>query len=274
MSGSSSGYNTFKLARRTVINVDPAVDSPLLSVRGDGRAVGVVVNRLGSGPDADLGVFQANTCFKRGCERTDASFSGEMVVGNPVANKEDGTFSITLPAGRYNATLVTDGAPVTAKLKLSGLSRSLSLRPTTPTRPIFSSITGVSPEQPGHVYSTGGRSYTFNAPTYLFEQSRYVTLAGGAITDGTCVIFGEAPPNHIYLPTCPTLSPGDNRVGLYSTINAPPESVSPNTFATASLTAPLPADQLISVGGYVVSATPLTKTDRMQLAVQLPQRAG
>jgi hypothetical protein len=234
----------------------------------------MVVNRLGSGPDADLGFFQGNSCFKRGCERTDASFSGEMIVGGPSAYQEDGTISITLPAGRYNATLVTDGAPVTAKLKLSGLSRSLSLRPTTATRPIFSSITGVSPEQPGHVYSTGGRSYKFNAPTYLFEQARYTTLAGGAITDGTCVIFGEAPPNHIYLPECPTLSPTDTRVKLYSLMNAPPESVSPNTFVTASLTAPLPADQLVSVGGYVVSATPLTSTKRMQLAVQLPQRAG
>lgn len=194
MSGSSSGYSTFRLARRTAITVDLAVDSPLLSVRGDGRAVGVVVNRLGSGPDAALGVFVGNSCFTRGCERTDASFSGEMVVGYPAAYQEDGTDLITLPAGRYNATLVTDGAPVTAKLKLSGLSGSLS--------------------------------------------------------------------------------PTDSRVKLYSLSNGPPESVSPNTFVTASLSAPLPADQLISVGGYVISTSPLTSTERMQLAVQLPQRAG
>lgn len=177
MSGSTSGYSTFYLARRSAITVNGSLRTTQGSVVGNGRSVGLVLNRLGAG-DHSIGLFTSNGCYLRGC-RPDAARQ-EIVLGRPFVQPESGPSTVTLPRGRYNATLVADGAPVTARLQLSGLTRSLNLHPKSAAKVSYNKVTGVSPEQPGHVYSTGGRSYTFSSTTYFLTQNSSRTAAAWA----------------------------------------------------------------------------------------------
>ncbi len=277
VTGSTPAYRTLSLTRPSVVTFDGGL-TPQVEVSGDGRVVGVVLRRLGTGTQPQIQVFTNNSCFTRACRPNGVDeLPDELATGSPETPHEDGSYSVTLPAGRYNATLITDGAPVTARLQLGGLSAATKLRPTTPADAAFHEIDGVSPEQPGHVYSTGGRTHVFTEPSVVVESSAYRTLIGGAMIPGVCLILGEAPPSNLFLPGCPTLDPGDDRFSFNFPLSAAPEEqTSSGRFGTTGLVGVTPQGEpvTLTVGSYVISATPLISSDRLQLAVRLPQHTS
>ncbi len=276
VTGSTPVYRTLSLTRPSVLTFAGG-ETPQVQVSGNGRVVGVVLRRLGTGTQPQISVFTDNSCLGRACRpnRVD-EIPSELAIGNPRAPRADG-YTVTLPAGRYNATLVTDGAPVTARLRLSGLSASTTLRPTTPVKAPFYPIAGVTPEQPGHVYSTGGRTYSFAGPSVLVDRSLYRSRIGGLMNPGACLILGQAPPNNLFLPGCPTLHPSDDRFGVTSQQTAAPEQLTSSQrgglTGLVSVT-PKAAPVTLTAGSYVISTTPLISSNRLQLAIRLPLSAS
>lgn len=107
--GSSDGESWIYLDNPSKVSIDGAMRSDQIKVAGRGRVVGVVLERVGAGPDAVLIALNYNACGTRACEPLQVS---EYVDGTQATTTaEDGSRTVRLPAGRYRVVLVADGAP-------------------------------------------------------------------------------------------------------------------------------------------------------------------
>lgn len=125
-----SGYVEVELNRDARWKWDP-FDSSSLRISGDGRAAGFLLVR--QDVDKPQGIYGAafRLCEEPGCSKGWSSWLTRLVV--PIGlkwPKKGSTF--TVPAGRYRAYVIADGAPVTARLTLQDLEGATRLSPTSP----------------------------------------------------------------------------------------------------------------------------------------------
>lgn len=271
VTGRTSGTGTFTLARDTRIELradDPGSDQ--VDIRGDGRAVGLVARRTGAGPPVTFAAFLANACFSRAC-RPDRIRQPPftLITGSRIEPGAQGPASLVLPAGTYRTSLMTDGAPVTVRLALTGLSKSQTLRPTAPAAVRYTDVPQQSDPAPAHLAATGGRSYRFRSPGFVLTQTASTTAAGGQQFEGDCIILGQAPPAGVYAPGCPTAEPADERFAPLVSQGTAPGDLSSQQLGGVSLTG-VPAAPIVSVGNWVVSVVPLLRSRAVHLTVELP----
>ena len=84
-------------------------------IQGNGRFIAFVLRRAGF-PDPVLTFVRYGLCHTAGCTPVDGGFFHHVTPFNQVGRE-----LLSLPAGSYVATVVTDGAPVTVRLRLTGI---------------------------------------------------------------------------------------------------------------------------------------------------------
>lgn len=101
---------------------------------GRGRSYGVVLSRSGStAADQVLALSRLNRCHTKACPAPGPSHSFELHTGVGFPVSTDGlAATYKIPAGDYDLTVFTDGAPVRVKLAFTGLSGATTIRPRGP----------------------------------------------------------------------------------------------------------------------------------------------
>lgn len=264
--GSRSAETRITIHRASTVISDGSFQSEQVAITGRGRAAGVVLERLGGGPDAVLAALNYNACGTKGCKPI-AVF--EYVDGTRSGPPSDaGDNKISLPAGTYRVVLVADGAPVKVRLKLSGLDESVTVHPRRESGTAFHKITDITETRlpAGFTYS-GGRTYPpTSGGAFIGLQELYRTTPGAASVAGTCVIYGEAPPANAYAPGCPTGDRTSDRQELIAVSTAPGVQ---ETIVVAYGATAVPKDQLTNIGAYLVSAVPVLDSNVTQIEVPL-----
>ena len=265
-----SGSTVVTLERDSTVRTDAESASGEIAVAGRGRLLGVLLNRLGPGAQPSLLAYRANLCATPGCTPLPDD-AVEHVSGSGFSPTPDGTGStMVLPAGTYAVTAFTDGAPLTAVLSLSGLARSLAVRPTSPAAVRYDTLpTAFVPvDAPAGLAYSAGSTYATRRPSYTaFVRTDETVAAGAAQVDGECYYSDGPPPAGLYVQSCPAVD-GSERVGTSAvqTVQDP----RPLRLGAYGALGPLPPDTAFSVGQYVYSAVPLRDVFALQVVVELP----
>lgn len=212
-SSAATSATTFTLARDSVFVLSNDLKIREIAVSGAGRVAGLVVAREGAtiAGGGVLWMFKFNGCWTARCTTpADEKLFPYWMGGSHNLTREatgDGGFRVTLPAGRYRAYVVADGAPVTAKVSFTGATGTGRLPMRSTVRHTFktaeNSFAG-QPFSPHAVYSAGATAPTTAKLNLLVSmmESRSVMHAHSA--SGTCYYADEAePPGGTYAPGCP-----------------------------------------------------------------------
>lgn len=263
-----TGSGTITLSTDSVINADALNASPDIAIEGRGRLIGVLLNRLGEGDQPSLLVYRTNLCAAPACAEAFPEDALEFVTGAPFTRADDGTGSLTLPAGTYAVTAVADGAPVTVTLALDGLSEATTLRPSGAASVQYDALdpTVLPAGAPAGLVYSAGSTYETQRPSYIAFARTNETVAGGAAqADGTCLYTDGPPPGDLYTQFCPAID-GSDRVngGGVQTVQ------DPNGLRLGAYGAfgPYPADDRFTVGQYVDSAVPIRNVFALQVVVE------
>jgi hypothetical protein len=121
---------------------DPAQrPNPDIHIDGAGRAFGVVLtqntrqrrHKRDAMDGATALLLRYGMCQGRGCAPIRKGLLHSWAIGPGIVERNGGSDTqYTFPAGDYDLTLLTDGAPVSARLTLHGLIGSTALRPKGP----------------------------------------------------------------------------------------------------------------------------------------------
>lgn len=264
--GSKSAETRIKIPGGSTFSSNGSFESDQVAITGGGRVAGVVLERLGRGPEAVLVALNYNACGTKGCKPVAVFQFVDGTSSGPPSHTGDK--QIVLPAGTYRVVLVADGAPVKVRLDVAGLVESVTVQPGRESGTTFHKITDVTktPVPAGFTYS-GGRTYpATSGGAFVGFQELYRTNPGAAAVIGTCVIFGEAPPANAYAPGCPTGDRTSDRQQLIGVSSAPgvTESLTVGYGATGVL-----KDQVTSIGSYLVTAVPVLDSNVTQIEVPL-----
>jgi hypothetical protein len=189
-----------ELSRPTTVSIDD------VHVTGAGRFSGIVLEQDRRSPQAVLLLITQGMCLTPGC-RSSLGWGGSGCV---CVISSDGKVTGdrgTLPAGRYRLYLVTDGAPVRARLVLHGLAGRVTLRPGGSFR---QSIVAPRPEQAlpaeGPLAFAAGSSHVFGARGGYFTGVVWKNepLPQEVNAVGECDYVGRPPsgPVPVYQETC------------------------------------------------------------------------
>jgi hypothetical protein len=185
------------LPELTIMHPPPHQRPTGITIDGAGRVTGIVL-RSADGT-AELSIMRWNRCREAGCSKSnEPSYSlagGQMGV--------DGSrITHTLPAGRYRAYIVTDGAPVTVTLALPHGAASAQL---TATGPASATVdTPAMTALPGGLHQAGGSSHTFGPGSGTVIQYLEADMQPGTYGHRThCLYSGTGPPAGTYVTRCP-----------------------------------------------------------------------
>jgi hypothetical protein len=129
ITGSRSTSTAVVLPHGATVRVDrPTAHSDNVTVTGNGRVAGFDLrSENGSATPPHLFGVLTNGCYTARCTQREHIVS---TVAAGFASKPVGSLTqYTLPAGRYRLILIADGAPVTVRLRLDGLTGSATIRP-------------------------------------------------------------------------------------------------------------------------------------------------
>jgi hypothetical protein len=160
-----------------------------------GRYAGFVLRADGRGARPLASGLRPGDCATRGCRRPawSGTFTWDFVYGAG-AQPGDGPDAGTLPAGRYHLYLVTDGAPVTVRLRLPGLRGSTSVTGGSPAAVTVQSPAAATYDPPatGTRYSAGvvhqprsGDGYVILSGWKILTAPKSATQVGYCSADGT-----------------------------------------------------------------------------------------
>ena len=191
---------------RVVLPRPARVDfSEIKRLQSGGRFYGLVLRHETA--DAWVESIGIGNCARAGCKPL-FPYSGMNCV---CVRQPDGTMTIgegTLPAGNYRLYVVADGAPVTMRMTLRGLSGSVTVTPTQPARvsilepkPDVTVAAASAPVEPGAIFSAGSthtvpsRGGHFVMVLWKLHPAPHVpTLAGQCVYDGP--VSGSHPYQH------------------------------------------------------------------------------
>jgi hypothetical protein len=208
----NGGTTTFVLPRASTFHLGTSMRMPEVSVIGGGRIAGIVIAAEGATLErgAVLYAFRFNWCWSRGCETPrdtklpPASYAGTLHAGE--VHRDDGVTVATLPAGRYTAHVVADGAPATVTVRFDGARGRGRLGASRPLGTTFATAESTLPDHgalPVSAYSAGGTARV-RSPIGVLLSMNEARLRGN-VTDaeGTCLYENSGPPNGVFGPGCP-----------------------------------------------------------------------
>jgi hypothetical protein len=197
-----SGYVEVRIPEDTDLELD-FFGNDNLKVTGDGRFAGLFLVRVDVPKPQGLYGGTFRVCAEEACAK---GWSGWVTrffwpVGFKWQNKKP---IVTVPAGLYRAYVITDGAPVTARLSLPELQGSQSLSAVVPIK----TEVGIqsSPIPASNLFSAGStHELTTNGAAIMGFVER--NSASSADLSASCLYEGLPPvPDEIaYLPTCGAL---------------------------------------------------------------------
>jgi hypothetical protein len=243
ISGTSPAGIAVVLPQAATISGRP-IGNQDVSVSGSGRFVGFVLRSAdaASGDGTALIGGQLNGCYSSGCAPA-APVTVMLALGS-LNNPQ--TADVTLPAGRYDLYLLTDGGPATVTLHFGGLSGAAYLAPSTP---VSAKEFSPAAELPG--IGAGPATYETGTQTSIGEPGGVLLLANavsetaGAAVVGQCLSHSAPLAPGLYaFPGCP-----DDSDVIQETSNAGLSSL--NTDLVSAYGA-APAEW--TVGGYALGA--------------------
>lgn len=141
---------------------------------GRGRAYGFVLSRSNATTAGQvLAVARLNRCHVRACAAPNPEHTFEINhgVGFPVTT-EGLVRTYTIPAGDYDLTVFTDGAPTTIRLTLGNLTGSTAIRASSAAR----SVVAQAPTE-----SSNGTSPYYAPPVVGAEQTTDTTILAASL---------------------------------------------------------------------------------------------
>lgn len=206
-------------------------ETPQLRVEGDGRMIGFALQPVQSrSPSQALRVVRMNACTEPGC-RPEVSFAFAIPAD---AGRNPGREAFLRP-GRYRLSLLADGAPVTARLRLRGLRGTAVGQAVEPSDYRIMSAEGavVAPTADMPAYWSGGAELPgFSGNTMIigyFQQDADISL--GASSSTACHYSqGARPPSGLYLPRCPPAGGSGAVSAMEWTVLAAPPNVNPDRY--------------------------------------------
>jgi hypothetical protein len=149
---------------------------------------------------------------------------GGRSFGVPLRGLDSGLSSWILPAGDYWVYVVADGSPVTATLRLPGLTGSSTLRPTRSVDALLvEPPSTLTPSPAGPAFSAGG-SHQTKATSFYVSSLTARTTAIAASHSYRCFYeqrpLGPAP----WLPRCPASTGGTTFATSFTALYLPPST--------------------------------------------------
>lgn len=180
--------------------------SPDLSVDGRGRMVGFVLQSdTAKVPDDALRVLRINGCGESNC-LPDEPFAYVDIPRD--ARQTDSDREVLLEPGRYTLSMLADGGPVTARIRLRGLSGQRVATASGPARSSFvvAQESNALPQSSTPSYWSGGgdlpvsRANSLVVGLFQSEIRPGVTIGSHSVCHFT---GGQKPLDGRYLPGCP-----------------------------------------------------------------------
>jgi hypothetical protein len=182
-----------------------------LSIVGAGRIVGLALVNSRDANKPGLVEMRMRSCFQRACTKSPAEDPDDLMEvdwGSPPPPLGPGTgfpATLTLPAGRYQLSVFTDGAPVRVTWHIPGLTGTARLEPRLPQRgdvqsPPETGTAGI-PATPAAVQSLGD----YSLRTDVAVLATVHRVQGGAHVHSEwswCEYDDSAPPDGIVTPDC------------------------------------------------------------------------
>jgi hypothetical protein len=276
------------LPRQVTVTMDK--DMHVRAARG--RFPGFILRNDGPGLQQSASDFIAHGCLSKGCRPPHYPFfDNEHGYELVTAQTTDATLRTGIfPAGRYHLFVVADGAPMRATLRLHGLSgrvtvhfgSALATNVSAPAPSVFSPPSG-SPS-PGELYSAGSTHRMASTSGFFFHMLYKVVSGDSVSEEGVCRFDGPPEPNLLgpYEYPCSTpadpLEAGFDVLALQDVYGAAPTGASggPAGLVPEYVTAlwywgPCTAPgRVISLGGYIDSATPAVSAQVLTLWVDFP----
>ena len=256
----SSGGALVEIRGKASFSIDPDVGD--LNVEGRGRIIAFSLQRAGSAYPSDaIRVIRYNGCFAPGCAPDEPRTSLRVGFG---AQYESGTNRAVLKPGAYKLVVLTDGAPVTARLRLQGPKGSVRMSPDVPAQSGFRDVdsTSLSSGSLGSgaaetmAWSGGTRTSLNSANSLLLAFVQQDSPANtGAIAYACQFGDGAKPARGHYLPGCPAEG-GDVAFGALGTVlTAPFADLSLPPAPRLRLATELPASRGAQFSGFSISRT-------------------
>lgn len=218
ISGARSGVASFTLPRAVPFRITSTFTAPEITVEGRGRFAGIAIAQEGATFEsgAILWAIRYNGCWSAGCRTPTDERAFPYVMAGSLHTMDkatgDGGRTSVLPAGRYKAYLVSDGAPVAVTVRFAGLAGSVALVPSRPARTTFatavSSVAG-APSAAQVMYSAGARAEVSAAAGLVVTSMEARSVVHARTVSGQCYYQGDTePPNGLHVPGCPHGTPG------------------------------------------------------------------
>lgn len=196
LSATTSGSVLVRVPKPVTVSGEGSFDdlsvqqNPDISVTGRGRVVGLVLTQAVTADPrkadtATLAFLSYGMCTGRACA-PDQPAQATLAYGRKVTHDDDTT--IHLPAGTYRLYLVTDGAPVTARLRLHGLSGTSRLTPTDPTS---ATVVETTPDASGTQF-VSGEFQRLPRAGFAAVSELVRSKVGSSISGGWCLVHRDA----------------------------------------------------------------------------------
>lgn len=239
-----SGYIEVNLPREARWEWDVFEDSTL-RITGDGRAAGFLLVRQGVRRPQGIYAAAFRVCDKPACSKGWSGWVTRFVSPLGLEWPKKGT-TFTLPAGRYRAYVIADGAPVTARLTLKDLQGNADHSPTVP---VEASVGMLPAEEPIKNLFTTGSAYkleTRGAALFGFVERHEF---GAADVFNDCLYKGAPtlPPDVAFTPACQAAGA---QMGWGSNASLPPLTTSGSS-GSYSLRASMKPGKYSFGGSYV-----------------------
>ncbi len=211
-----------------------------VKVDGDGRFIGLILDRVVDGSDRNsavtLTVSSFGHCVAPGCrpQGTRDTFS-----------YSEGTNNGSLPAGIYDLYIVADDSTARVRLDFAGTDAETVLDSGwSDARAKILTVRDAALPALDSVFS-GGQRINYSGDGMLFFEVWFKQSFGSAGAVGTCLYWEDPPATGAYLPGCD--GPDDGRVALGPAAH-------PSLTSASVSSRPLPS----AVGGWFVAPAPPT----------------
>ena len=206
-SSTNGSATAFTLSRPSTLVRAPGHQLRDVTINGGGRVAGIVLAREGA--DAESGAvlyaMRFNGCWSRGCTtpRDERLFPWGYAEARdvPSVRRDDGSTLLTLPAGRYTAYVVADGAPVKVTVRFNGERGTGTLRPD---RAASLRLTTATSQVPGGTVYSAGAAGELRSSLGLLVGVMEARLTMNVSSDGgTCFYRDAQPPGGTFVSGCP-----------------------------------------------------------------------
>lgn len=177
--------------------------------KGRGRVFGAVFVRAGEG-SVLLGSLTFSRCDSPGCLPARPFRQEQMVFASGAKRLTPETVpqaTFEIPAGRYYAHIFTDGAPVSVRFRLAGLTGRTTITATAPHTAVVKEAEPTLPDI-GAVYSAGASAPARGPLTLMAHVITQRSQPHIEHIENTCYYHDSTPPGGHVLPGCPGGSSG------------------------------------------------------------------